>query len=233
MELPKIMIFDVGGTLLKGDFDDSILGYTYLYEEVLDVKETLNDYLDFVKGMFHVIKQRENCDLEFNFRSFFNYLKDLYGLKTDKSYEEIEYNFERKFYHPVLNDDVILVLEYLKNKNIPLYVLSNSMYSTNLIEKELEEVGIKDYFIQIISSGDHLVRKPSYDLFKLYLKKFSMMGYKYSEICYIGNDYYYDVETPVKLGMMSIHLSDKFMIHEKYLEVDSYLKLIEEFKKYE
>ena len=181
--------------------------------------------------MFHVIKQRENCDLEFNFRSFFNYLKDLYGLKTDKSYEEIEYNFERKFYHPVLNDDVILVLEYLKNKNIPLYVLSNSMYSTNLIEKELEEVGIKDYFIQIISSGDHLVRKPSYDLFKLYLKKFSMMGYKYSEICYIGNDYYYDVETPVKLGMMSIHLSDKFMIHEKYLEVDSYLKLIEEFKK--
>ena len=212
MKLPKIIIFDVGGTLLKGDFDDSILGYTYLYEEVLDVKETLNDYLDFVKGMFHVIKQRESCDLEFNFRSFFNYLKDLYGLKTDKSYEKIE---------------------YLKNKNIPLYVLSNSMYSTNLIEKELEEVGIKDYFIQIISSGDHLVRKPSYDLFKLYLKKFSMMGYKYSEICYIGNDYYYDVETPVKLGMMSIHLSDKFMIHEKYLEVDSYLKLIEEFKKYE
>ena len=44
MELPKIIIFDVGGTLLKGDFDDSILGYTYLYEEVLDVKETLNDY---------------------------------------------------------------------------------------------------------------------------------------------------------------------------------------------
>mgnify|MGYP003304750106 CR=1 FL=1 len=96
MELPKIMIFDVGGTLLKGDFDDSILGYTYLYEEVLDVKETLNDYLDFVKGMFHIIKQRENCDLEFNFRSFFNYLKDLYGLKTDKTYEEIEYTIKLK-----------------------------------------------------------------------------------------------------------------------------------------
>ena len=33
--------------------------------------------------------------------------------------------------------------------------------------------------------------------------------------------------------MMSVHLSDKFMVHENYLEVDSYLKLIEEFKKYE
>ena len=125
----------------------------------------------------------------------------------------------------------ILVPEYTSTSE--LYVLSNSMYSTNLIEKELEEVGIKDYFIQIISSGDHLVRKPSSDLFKLYLKKFSMMGYKYSEICYIGNDYYYDIETPVKLGMMSVHLSDKFMVHKNYLEVDSYLKLIEEFKKYE
>ena len=59
------------------------------------------------------------------------------------------------------------------------------------------------------------------------------MGYEYSEICYIGNDYYYDIETPVKLGMMSVHLSDKFMVHKNYLEVDSYLKLIEEFKKYE
>ena len=77
MKLPKIIIFDVGGTLIKGTWDDSILGYIYLYEEVLDVKESLDEYLDFVKGMFYIIKQRETCDLEFSLRSFFKSLKDL------------------------------------------------------------------------------------------------------------------------------------------------------------
>ena len=70
MKLPKIIIFDVGGTLIKGTWQDSILGYTYLYDEVLDVKESLYDYLDFVKGMFYIIKERDTCDLEFNFKSF-------------------------------------------------------------------------------------------------------------------------------------------------------------------
>ena len=233
MKLPKIIIFDVGGTLIKGTWNDSILGYIYLYEEVLDVKEPLDEYLDFVKGMFYIIKQRESCDLEFSFRSFFNYLKDLYGLKTDKSYEEIEYSFARKFYFPKLNDYVVEILEYLKNKNIPMYVLSNSMYSTNCVESELEEFGIRKYFKQVISSGDHLVRKPSPELFKLYLKKFDIMGYKSSDVCYVGNDHYFDITTPVKLGMKAIHISDKDILHDQYLEVSSYLKLIEEFDKNE
>lgn len=231
MKLPKIIIFDVGGTLIKGTWQDSILGYTYLYDEVLDVKESLYDYLDFVKGMFYIIKERDTCDLEFNFKSFFNYLKDLYGLKTNKSFEEIEYTFARKFYSPMLNDNVIELLEYLTNKKIPLYVLSNSMYSTNCVEKELEEVGIRKYFLQVISSGDHLVRKPSKEFFKLYLKKFDMMGYKVTDVCYIGNDPYFDITTPVKLGMKAVHISDKDVKHDGYLEISNYLKLIEEFDK--
>ncbi|MBE6131408.1 MAG: HAD family hydrolase [Erysipelotrichaceae bacterium] len=231
MKLPKIIIFDVGGTLIKGTWQDSILGYTYLYDEVLDVKESLYDYLDFVKGMFYIIKKRDTCDLEFNFKSFFNYLKDLYGLKTNKSFEEIEYTFARKFYSPMLNDNVIELLEYLNNKKISLYVLSNSMYSTNCVEKELEEVGIRKYFLQVISSGDHLVRKPSPELFKLYLKKFDMMGYKVTDVCYIGNDAYFDITTPVKLGMKAVHISNKDVKHDGYLEISNYLKLIEEFDK--
>lgn len=233
MRLPKIIIFDVGGTLIKGIWNDSILGYKYLYDEILDVREGLDDYLEFVTGMFPVIKQRETCDLEFSFQSFFNYLKDVYGLKSDLPYEEIEYKFARCFYEPILNDHVIELLDYLKSLNIPLYVLSNSMYSTSCVEKELLELGIRDYFELVISSGDHLVRKPSCDLFKLYLKKFDMMGYHHEDICYIGNDYYYDITTPVKLGMMAVHINDKDIDYGDYLEISSYLNLISELKKYE
>ena len=68
----------VGGTLIKGTWGDSILGYKYLYDEILDVKESMDDYLEFVTGIFPIIKQRETCDLEFSFQSFFNYLNRLF-----------------------------------------------------------------------------------------------------------------------------------------------------------
>ena len=156
MRLPKIIIFDVGGTLIKGIWNDSILGYKYLYDEILDVRESLDDYLEFVTGMFPVIKQRETCDLEFSFHSFFNYLKDVYGLKSDLPYEEIEYKFARCFYEPILNDHVIELLDYLKsNSSMPIeIVISNSsmnyrsIYANKLKESDirvLSENTLKDY----------------------------------------------------------------------------------------
>jgi hypothetical protein len=57
MKLPKVIIFDVGGTLIKGTWGDSILGYKYLYDEILDVKESMDDYLEFVSRILYMYKQ--------------------------------------------------------------------------------------------------------------------------------------------------------------------------------
>ena len=233
MKLPKIMIFDVGDTLICGKWEDQLNGYIYLYEEVLDVKESVEDYLDFIKGMLPIIKERDKVSLEFNFRSFFNYLKDLYGLKTNKTFEEIELAFSYKLFIPKLKSNIVELLEYLNNKGVILNVLSNSMFSSSCLNSLLENLGIRKYFKYLISSGDHLVRKPSEHLFNLYIKKYQMLGYKISDICYIGNDFYYDIVTPAKLGMMSILISDKDIKHSDYLEVSSYVKLKNEFDKNE
>ncbi len=233
MELPKIVIFDVGGTLLDGNWYDAINGYIYLYENVLDVKEPFEDYLSFIKDMLLIINERESVSLEFNFESLFNYLRDLYGLKTNKSFYEIEVEFSYKIFKPSLKNNIVLLLDYLKNKNVIMCVLSNSMFSSNCLNVLLRNLGIDKYFTQLISSGDHLVRKPSDRLFNIYLKKYQMMGYNVFDICYIGNDYKYDVITPVKLGMKSVLIGDKDYYHNGYLEVSNYLKLIEEFDKNE
>lgn len=233
MKLPKIIIFDVGGTIVKGKWSNFRLGYEYLYNEVLDVNESFELYMDFVEQFFDVIKERDNCSLEFNFISLLNYLTDLYGLKIDLDLYEIEYRFYRSYYEAVLMPDIIALLDYLKSKNIPLYVLSNSMYSTNAVKRELEDVGVLHYFKQVISSGDHVVRKPSSLLFKLYLKKFAMIGIDSHEVCYIGNDAYFDINTPVQLGMQAVLISDKIHLHEHYLEVDGHNTLLKELKENE
>ena len=93
MKLPKIIIFDVGGTIVSGKWQSFMKGYEYLYNEVLNVKETYEEYIEFVSNFFDIINQRDKCDLEFNFISLLNYLVDLYGLKKDLDLYEIEYNF--------------------------------------------------------------------------------------------------------------------------------------------
>ena len=45
MKLPKIIIFDVGGTIVSGKWQSFMKGYEYLYNEVLNVKETYEEYI--------------------------------------------------------------------------------------------------------------------------------------------------------------------------------------------
>ncbi len=232
MKLPKVVIFDVGGTLITGELFESVNnGYKYLYDEVLDVKESYQDYMNFVSEVVQVIKEREKVSMEFSFHSLFNYLVLTYGLKTALDYECIERQFLSKFYTYKRIDYVKELLEYLREKNVKLAVFSNSMYSTAEIKYELKSVGILEYFDTISSSADHLVRKPSDKVFKLYIKKYGLMGYNSDEVCYIGNMFKYDIEPVLPLNMISIHKGDKFCYHADYLEVSSYLELIEEFKK--
>ena len=47
-----------------------------------------------------------------------HYLKDLYGLKTNKTFEEIELEFSYKLFVPQLKSNVVELLEYLKNKGV-------------------------------------------------------------------------------------------------------------------
>ncbi len=232
MKLPKIVIFDVGGTLINGKLAYSVdLGYKYLYDHVLDVKESYEEYMKFVNDLVKIIKEREMVSLEFSFRSMFNYLSLTYGLKTLLSYEEIEDEFIKKFYNYECVDYVKELLAYLKSKEVKLAVFSNSMYSTNHIKEELRNTGILDYFESVSSSADYLVRKPSLAVFKLYLKKYGIMGYHSNEICYIGNMVQYDIYPVVSLKMMSVLKGEKFIYHDGYLEVGNYLELIKEFEK--
>ena len=232
MKLPKIIIFDVGGTLIEGEgWDNYQIGYKYLYEEVFDVKESFEEFMHFVGLVRPMIKKREKTQFEFSFQSFFNYLKVAYGLKTTKSYYEIEIEFIAKFYtsKPVLH--VKELLDFLTSKGVLLYVLSNSMYSTNQIIDELKRNNLDEYFLEIVSTGDHLLRKPSLELFKMYLKKCHIMGYKTSEVCYIGNMYHYDIASPVRLGMKAVHKGKEFKKHTGYVEINDYLELIKMWSK--
>lgn len=223
----KLIIFDVGGTIIENDDFDFIRGVKYLYDEVLDVKDSYEDYLKHVDELKTVFEYRFDTKLELSFDSYLNYLILRYGKKKDISNSEIELKYYECIFDKRLVDGVVDILDYLKETGYPLQVFSNSMFSTNAVKNELKSAGIDHYFDNIVSSGDHLFRKPSEYIFDAYLKRYNL---KPEEAMYIGNDYNFDIVSPVKLGMKCALRGEKMQMHDGYLEFDTYKNLIKWFK---
>lgn len=223
----KLIIFDVGGTMLDNDDFNFENGLKYLYDEILDVKEDYNTFLNFVNSYKDIFSKRDDTLIEISFVSYLNYLYLCYNKKTILDIDEVEMNFIHHVYHPYLVKDLIKCLTYLKNKKYKLLVFSNSMFQTKAIRQELKDLGIDQYFDEIISSGDHLFRKPSSFIFSSYLKKYEILP---NNVMYIGNDYDIDIITPIKLKMKCALRSDKLIDHGNYLEFDNYENLIRWFK---
>lgn len=227
MKKPKVFIFDVGGTLFE-PYDFNIeRAVKYLYENVLNVSVTYEIFVKQISEIFHVFKDREINNIEVNFYSALNYLYTMYGKKSLKEDYVIEHEFAQAFYKMKAIDGAEKLLKYLKSKDIPMYVLSNSMLSTLEIKSELSFFGLDKYFIEIVSSGDHLFRKPSKDIFNMYIYRLNNLGYKNDEICYIGDNYINDIETPVSLGLNAIHKNKENILRDGYLEINNYDYLIE------
>ena len=233
-KLPDAIIFDCGDTLiniLNFDFSEC---FNYFYEEIIDQsKISKEDFLKYNKSIMHVFFERELNDIEVLFENYFNFITFTFGNVSNKPIEVIENECSHRLYQSKPVKDVTLFLDYCKSQNIPMYVLSNSLFSTREIRKELEENNLSHYFKEIISSGDHLYRKPSKDFFNLYLLKLKLDGIT-GNICYIGNSKKMDIETPIKLNMFAILLNEKldtdFVSHDDYLEVQNYKTLIKLLK---
>ena len=233
-KLPKVFIFDVGGTIfdvININFDNAII---YLYNNVIDnTKVTLDEFKASMQDIHHAFRDRELNSFELSYEYLFNYVTFIYGNPKSVKKEEIENDFSHAFYQGNPIPNVLDFLEYLKNKGVKLYVLSNSILTTPQIRREVEEYGALKYFIDVVSTGDYIFRKPSEDIFKLYIKKLKLEGFKESDLCYIGNSFRFDIVTPTRLGMNTIHFAvdeDEDIYNVVYLKINSYNHLISLFK---
>lgn len=233
-KLPKVFIFDVGGTIfdvININFDNGLI---YLYDNVIDqTKVTKEEFIKSMKEISHALRERELNNFEFSFDYFFNYVTFIYGNPHNYKPRDIEWDYSHALYQGEEIPNVIDFIKYLKDKGIKLYVLSNSMFSTPEIRLEIEEYHAREYFLDVISTGDYIFRKPSEDIFKLYIKKLALDGYNVEDLCYIGNSFRFDIVPSSRLKMNSIFFAvkeEEILNNEAYLQVNSYQRLLELFK---
>lgn len=208
MSLPKIVIMDLGNTIIKNYKIDFSLGLKYLYEHYthqrIPLAEVLNDGMLIKTGY----DNRQLNDLEINFHNYLRYLDQVVGFREGVSYEKLEKEFIDIAFEETLIDGVRDFLEYLKSHQIPVYVLSNSTFSKTGLVAELAKFKVLEYFQDVYSSADYLFRKPHPIFFKMITKNLQeKYKVELSELWYVGNDYYFDVQGSQNAGMMSVWLN--------------------------
>lgn len=86
-----------------------------------------------------------------------------------------------------------------------MYIVSNSIFSSNALKRYLDSFGILDYFIDVFSSSDFGYRK-SHKLFcEMIIKEIQKNNKEIKKTIYfIGNDYNSDVKGSFEAGLVPI-----------------------------
>lgn len=232
--LPKVVVMDLGGTILKNlsiSFDS---GLTYLYKHYCIHEMPLETLLKDNQLIWDCCyNKRDNDDFEINFHNYLNYIDKTIGFREKYDYYELEKNFIDQACIDEKIDNVENLLKIFKESSIDVYVLSNSCFSSYALSYQLEKQDLKKYIKGVFSSADYLMRKPNKLFFNVafnYIKRQFKDLYS-KDIWYIGNEYRYDMEGANLFNVTTIWLNEN---HQKPasnkkivdLEIDNYQKLI-------
>lgn len=240
MNKPKMIIFDLGHTLIVDIHKNIEKGIAELNKYQVKNPNNYTDK-DIIKQLERIEiksqKIRSEFDYDISFRlchkSVFEYLGIEYSLSL-KEQEEIIFKSIMNF-NKAQNADELL--NYLKDNNIRIAILTNNMWSREIIEKSLLEVFPSINFEFIISSCDYLYRKPNEKVFQLAV---NMANLAPEDIWFCGDSKYYDVIGSHKLNMFpilyqgdtnwlnSVHnKNNQITINFEYKTINDYLELIE------
>ncbi len=235
--LPKIVVMDLGGTIFNNISINFKLGLEYLYENYCLHNVQLNCLLEDAMLIDKLIYQkRDNDDFEINFHNYLNYINKTIGFKEQYDYNMLEKEFTDNACVDELIKDVIELLEFFHSKQIDVYILSNSCFTSNTLKYQLCKKNIDKYFKDVYSSADYLMRKPNQLFFNIafkYLKR-CYPNLSNQDIWYIGNDYKYDMEGAHPFKVKTIWLNqNNEIIKNKVVdyEIKNYQELITILKK--
>lgn len=223
----KVIVFDLFDTLLHDTEFNFISGLLYLYENILlegtDKAEFLNYAGTYWKDIYD--KRNEN-NSELPFEEELLDFKSKYGFKVNWSIEEIQYNCALNMNSTELFYDTISTLENLKSLGIPVYLLSNSIFKKNVMQKFINQYDLEKYFINIYFSADYKVRKPHKDFFQIVLDEIKKdnSNIRIEEVFFIGDNYNADILGSKNFGFTPVFLNRKQIaeINDKnFLEINS------------
>lgn len=192
------VIFDVGGTLIG--FEDDALFEAFL--ATIETPHSFTSGSELRLGMLQTLSSRrhEAVGLGKDDASINSWWLTIFQELFPHSPETAKYMWEmfKTNYFDSLFPDTLPILNRLKERGVPLGILSN--YGTHLLDL-LPKLGIFDYFDFIIVSAIVGITKPDPRIFRIAIEE---AGVPPEQILYIGDNPVDDIQGANNMGIDAI-----------------------------
>ncbi len=207
MEIPKMILFDYGQTLVAERKFDGVKGteavlryatrnkYNLSAEQVQAKANEINQEFRFAPENRHLFQ------IEIPNTMFTPYLYESQGIEIALSNSEIDTVFWNAAAPGVPTEGIKDFLEYLKNKGIRTGVISNIAYDPSVVAERINRLLPENSFEFIITSSNFMFRKPNRRIFDLALEKAELSP---DEVWYIGDQYECDVKGSLNVGLLPV-----------------------------
>ena len=197
---PEGIVFDLGQTIVDDLAFDARRGYERIEEYVVGERGS-RDLYELSLEQMEIVQRREATLLEFPFVSFIRLLASRHGLAFSATWAEIERAF-LKAANPVgAVEGVQSALEVFRAKDIPMGIISNSVFSGAALSDQLAELGLRKFFGFLISSSDYGLRKPHRYLFEAAARQ---MRLQTPDVWYLGDRIDTDIVGARAAGMVAV-----------------------------
>ena len=208
MEIPQMVLFDYGQTLIAEQKFDGVKGteavlqyatrnkYHLSAEQVQAKANEINREF----GRFDPEK-RHLFQIEIPNTMFMPYLYESQGIEIALSNAEIDTVFWNAAAPGTPTEGIKDFLGYLKKKGIRTGVISNISYDPSVVAERINRLLPENAFEFIITSSNYIFRKPNPKIFDLALEK---AGLRSDEVWYIGDQYECDIKGSLNAGLFPV-----------------------------
>lgn len=233
MPKAKAIVFDLFETLLHDIKFDFNSGLFYIHKNILSKETNRVEFLDYADTYWKERYDKRNEDnSEVAFESELLDFKNKYGFKVKYPIEEILLNCALEMNSTELFPDTISTLNQLKLLNVPIFLLSNSIFKKNIMKKFINQFDLEKYFINTHFSADYNIRKPHKDLFKIVfddIKEYDAHIQK-EEVYFIGDNFEADILGADNFGFTPVFINRKLdsnINNKSFIEIRSLNELLE------
>lgn len=204
MNLPKMIIFDYGHTLLYEAGFDGVKGTEAVLHYAIKNKSNLTaEQVNSISGeLFKRIgKHARSNGLEIHNHMFQKTLYEYVDIELSISPSECEEIFWTNAAPGETMPNVIEMLDYLETRGIRSGVISNICFSGESLRRRINSLLPNNKFEFILASSEYVFRKPAPIMFEIALKKASLLP---NEVWYCGDNTQVDILGASSLGIMPV-----------------------------
>ena len=216
MNIPKLVLFDYGHTLVYEKYFNTTEGAKVIYEHISqsNIHVDRDEFIKTADILYEELSHaRRELALEVPAQSFTRLLRDYFGICFDIDEGRLQEIYWDAVSPPVAMDGVGSMLKLLKELNVKTAVISNLWYCEEVLKRRLERTLPESNFEFYMSTCDYGFRKPNKILFDIALKR---AGTEQSETWFCGDEPIADIEGAYNAGILPVWFDSKINCPYKF-----------------